>query len=232
VDWYHFDQKRSERALQTELLAPALRNSDVRWHLLKGLDGFSHEESDTARPMHFVWVLRDMFYFEREAARKDRSWPALAKRWSMILGLPSWANDLAYWRHPDGYADDPDYIVHPTQKRLGWTKEGLALRYSQMSPSTPIEESTPVLTRARRFLNTECDCFIQTDRRLIVIECKDKTNFNSEQRERQRGLFKCLDRLLPRPEKLSYVEVAASHSDSPADLVLTWDDISAALGRA
>lgn len=232
MDWYRFNQSRSERALQTELLAPALRNSDVRWDFLKRLDSFSREESDTARPMHFVWVLRDMFSFEREAAAEIKGWPALVERWSTILDLPSWANDLVYWRHPDGYADDPDYVVHPTQKQLGWTKGGLALRYSRMSPSIPIEDAAPVLTGTRRILNTECDCLIQTDRRLIVIECKDNTNFSTEQRERQRGLFKCLERLLQRPEKLAYVEVASSHSDSPADLAITWDDITEALDRA
>jgi hypothetical protein len=229
MDSFGFDQNRSERALQTELLAPVLRNPDARWNLLKSLEDFSREESDAAVPMHFVWVLRDTFSFEREAATATKRWGDLIERWVTILGLPSWANDLFYWRHPAGHSGDPDYVVHPTQKRLGWTKEGLDLRYSQMFPSMPIEDVAPVLTGGRRVLNTECDCFIQTNRRLIVIECKDKTGFSTEQRERQKLLFQCLEKLLPKTLNLAYVEVAASHKNSPADLAFTWDDARDAL---
>ena len=65
--------------------------------------------------------------------------------------------------------------------------------------------------------------------RLIVVECKDKTGFSSEQRERQGRLFGCLERLLPRPEPLAYVEVASAHARSPAALALTWDQIAGAM---
>jgi hypothetical protein len=57
-------------------------------------------------------------------------------------------------------------------------------------------------------MNTECDCFIQTPERLVVIECKDQTSFNDEQRTRQKELLACIERLLPRPERLLYVELS------------------------
>jgi hypothetical protein len=230
MHWFNFDTSRSERALQTEILAPALRDREARWALLRALPGMTRAECDEARVMHFVWVLRDAFHREREHARADRAWEFVVARWASILGLPPWATNIDYWRHPEGYRGDPNYLVHPTQKRLGWTREGLDRRYSAFAFAVPRDEVEPVLVEAREVMNTECDCFIQTPRRLIVLECKDKTGFNTEQRRRQRRLFGCLERLLERPERLAYVELAARHgARGGAEYTLTWDDARTAL---
>jgi hypothetical protein len=146
--------------------------------------------------------------------------------------LPQWARDLEWWRHPSGYRGDPDFVVHPTHKDLGWTRRGLADRAQHLRLSRPIPEVAPVLTSKRRILNTECDCLIQTPMRLIVVECKDKTGFSSEQRERQGHLFGCLERLLPRPQPVAYVEVASAHARSPAALTLTWEQIAGVMSGA
>jgi hypothetical protein len=64
--------------LQAELLVPALVDKNNKYNLLSrvrvGESRISKEESDQAMIMHFVWVLRDTFYFERENAEKTKKW--------------------------------------------------------------------------------------------------------------------------------------------------------------
>ena len=96
IDYFTLDQNRSERALQVARLAPALSSSQTRWELLSKVpclphDPIEREESDTAQVMHFVWVLRDTFHFEREQAALTRDWGELRVRWQRILKLPAWA---------------------------------------------------------------------------------------------------------------------------------------------
>jgi hypothetical protein len=236
MDWFTFNHNRSERAKQTELLAPVLRSLDGRDKLLSGIENITREELEKVNVMHFVWVLRDTFTFERDIAELKCNWSQLVSRWSGILKLPSWANDLDYWRHPTGYSGinsagekDPDYVVHPVQKRLGWTKQGLKFRYNILKPNMPEDKVSPILQNARRIMNTECDCFIQTTKRLIVIECKDKTGFKEEQRKRQRMLFDCLERLIERPRKLCYIELGGAGCDAGDNHFITWDKVESCL---
>ncbi len=180
--------------------------------------------------MHFVWVLRDAFSSERDAIgaapiAAGRDWAGLMRRWVEVLKLPNWTKDPSYWIHPEGFRGDSNYVVHPVNKALGWTPNGLECRYRRLRPPSLISEVTPVLDEARMVLNTECDCFIQTEQRLIVIECKDKTGFTSEQRKRQRSLVGCLQRLLPRDQPVRHVEIANAMSRKPIDLAMTWDTV-------
>lgn len=213
METFSLEQNRSERALQTHLLAPALASKRCRVALLTGLKSgnappIDATEAIRATSMHFVWVLRDAFTAERDAAAQDQHWQKLVTRWTWILGLPKWAKDLQWWRHPAGsYKGAKDYVVHPCQRSLGWTKKGLRKRVSALGLQDLDEKALEALHLARRVLNTESDCFVQTPQRLIVIECKDKTAFSSEQRERQQRLGKALTRLLPRPQPVLHVEV-------------------------
>jgi hypothetical protein len=75
-------------------------------------------------------------------------------------------------------------------------------------------------------MNTECDCFIQTSKRLIVVECKDKTDFLDEQRARQQQLFECLQRLLPRAEPLLYVELSSAATSPKNWAAWTWAQVA------
>lgn len=233
--WFTIDDNRSERAYQTEYLAPALRDPNARWRLLSQIGGMTKQESDGASVMHFVWVLRDAFSSERNAIEADpngtgRGWPGLMRRWVEILGLPGWAMNPSYWIHPEGFRGDSNYVVHPVNKALGWTSNGLECRYRRLRPPVSIGEATPVLDDARMVLNTECDCLIQTEQRLIVIECKDKTGFTSEQRKRQGALIGCLQRLLPRRETVRHVEIASAQSRKPIDLTMTWAGVKDVVG--
>jgi hypothetical protein len=214
---FTFEQNRSERALQVELLVPVLRKAESRVTLLTTIKGVDEVEAQAATAMHFVWVLRDQFTHERDEAAKSKAWSSLVTRWVQILGLPEWAQDHRWWRHPDGYKGDPGYIVHPNQNTLGWTQKALRLRGTGWSVP-PMDEVIKALVRARRVMNTECDAFVQTPRRLVLIECKDETGFTTEQQSRQQALAKALSRLLPRPEPPVFVEGISASSGVSMDL--------------
>lgn len=74
----------------------------------------------------------------------------------------------------------------------------------------------------RKLMNTECDCFIQTPKRLIIIECKDKMNLGSEQRNRHTKLIRSLRILLPRSEEPLYIELSNKKRKGTD---WTWEDI-------
>ncbi len=224
---FTYDINRSERAKQVQLLAPALAEPDSRWGLLSRLEvqpAISREESDASTAMHFVWVLRDFFTTERDEANKSKDWADLRKRWNSILDLPEWAHQPGWWRHPSGeLGGDEQFVVHPCHRKIGWVSQAIQERIKRFNLSAPIN-ALHTLTNARRTLNTECDCFIQKPNRIIVIECKDRTEFLSEQRNRQRTLFECLQRLLIRPYELNYVEVSQANQNQKG-LFWSWKDI-------
>jgi hypothetical protein len=85
------------------------------------------------------------------------------------------------------------------------------------------QDQIDVLCEARRVLNTECDCIIQTSQRIIVVECKDKTEFDAEQTQRQRSrLIPALRRLLRRPEPAVYLELSAKQAGSDTNNPWSW----------
>lgn len=212
-----FDEtaNRSERALQTRLLVPALDDRAARFELLSslatgGADAISRVESDAADVWHFVWVLRDLFSADRSAAAQPLGWTGLRSRWRNVLGLPEWAEEHGWWRHPCGiYRSDPDFVVHPCHRLIGWTEAAIRTRAARMELDHDEDDAVTVLVRARQAMNTECDCFVQTPERLIVIECKDKTDFVANQTSRQHAMIKCLERALPLPRPPVYVEVSS-----------------------
>lgn len=227
---FDFGHNRSERALQAEALVPKLANPAVRALLLPRLDpggGRPVEvaEAKAATSMHFVWVLRDAFTWERDQSREPRTWTALVERWAMVLDLPEWARCIDWWRHPAGaHRGDRDFVVHPCHRTIGWTKPGITSRMDAFGLHDPDEAALDVLIEARQVMNTESDCFMQTPDRLIIIECKDKTGFSTEQRARQQRLGACLARLLPRPNPPVFVDVAHRSTGINA---WTWAELEA-----
>jgi len=81
------------------------------------------------------------------------------------------------------------------------------------------------LITARKLMNTECDCLIQTDNRLIVVECKDKTTFLQEQHDRQHGLFESMELLLRRPKPLVYVEISSEPAGTRPNQWWSWAEL-------
>lgn len=196
--------------------------------LLTTLQGVDEGEAQKATAIHFVWVLRDQFYNEREQAAKDASWATLIARWVELFELPDWALDHRWWRHPKGtYNNDPNFVVSPV---LGWTETAIKTRgKGWIKP--PLDDVVRSLTWARRVMNTELDALVQTPRRLILIECKDKTDFKSEQRRRQQELATVLERLLPRPEPIVFVEVSRRESKRSTAVQWTWGEVEEVLGE-
>ncbi|MBM3130024.1 MAG: hypothetical protein FJ009_15555 [Chloroflexi bacterium] len=228
IPTFTFEQNRSERAIQAELLVSALAAKDTRRKLLAAIQtpaGFPIDanESDAASVMHFVWVLRDTFFAEREEAAKNKRWTTLRGKWQTILGLQEWASEPGWWRHPDGsYNNDVDYVVHPCNREIGWTEHSITKRIRKFGLDAG-EDRMARLVESRKIMNTECDCLIQTPNRIIVVECKDKTDFIPEQETRQRRLFECLERLLVRPQKLLYVEISSQPLKSRPNQFWSWD---------
>jgi len=174
-----------------------------------------------------VWILRDHFYFERETAKKGISWDEFRHKWRKILDLPEWADEPGWWRHPSGdYGGDKEYIVHPCQTGIGWTKQGILARIERFDLRGESGKEVDVLIDARKVLNTECDCYIQTPRRILAVECKDKTGFSEEQRKRQERLREAINRLFKPELGVEYVELSGKKSGDPEQLSWTWDDLS------
>lgn len=228
-DYFTFEQNRSERALQVAYLVPAMANNLMRRDLLSKIRvgeaaRITFDEAAQAVVMHFVWVLRDLFSAEREGAEQTGDWAALLEKWCRILGLPEWARDSKWWRHPSGsHKGDPDYVVHPCSRDIGWTEQAILERAKRFALETEGKIRIQTLVSARKIMNTECDCFIQTPGRLIVIECKDKTGFLSEQEDRQSQLFRCLERALPRSNSLVFVEISSQPIESRPNQPWSWD---------
>ena len=226
-DSFTIEQNRSERARQVAYLVPALTDKIMRRKLLSSIelkDGTSitFDEADQAVIMHFVWVLRDLFFAERENAVLNRDWATLRERWRLILDLPEWVLVPEWWQHPrDSYNNDPEYVVHPCSRDVGWTEQAIHERAKRFGLETEGNTRVEILVSARKIMNTECDCFIQTPKRLIVVECKYKTGFLSEQKGRQKDLFRCLKRVLPRSNSLVYVEHILAAQPGP---VLGFDN--------
>ena len=228
---FSFRQNRSERALQIELLAPALADKSKRGALLTLLKptrsvAIAEEEGDAASAMHFVWVLRDAFYAEREVAVSNakngdiHAIPALRQRWCEILGLDAWATDADYWSRNTGNSKLPrDFPFHPCHRSVGWTKPALA---DHLTGEKADPARIDKLIECRKAMNTECDCLVQTPKRLIVFECKGETSYLTEQRERQRRLFKAMTILLRRELPLLYVELSWHHKSGDNSCWQPW----------
>lgn len=229
--YFTLNENRSERALQAAILVPALQDQNKRFLLLNKIETnrgeqISKKESDEAQVMHFVWVLRDSFYAFREASRRNKNWKQLRSKWCEILSLPEGLLQPEWWQHPDGsFEGDPEFIVHPCNREIGWTDAAIRARIKRYGLKVHANFDVNIMINARKVMNTECDCLIQTSNRLIVIECKDKTEFREEQQSRQQKLFLSLSKLLPRPLPLEYVEIAAIPEKSRERQFWSWESI-------
>jgi hypothetical protein len=204
---------RSERAKQVEVLVPALNNKKIRYELLKRF-GIDKLESDEARIFHFVWVLRDMYTFEREELKNETDWDSFINRWREILCLGEWALNKKLWIAEMG-KNKVQGILHPCQKTYGWTEKNLK---EKLIPQNQIQK----LVEKRKVINTECDCFIQTTKRLIVIECKDSTSIKKEQKDRQKELILSLEKLFRRKLGVIYLELTNKRGTGD----WTWEEIN------
>lgn len=240
LEEFSLEVNRSERAKQVDLLAPLLWNPKSRQELLLSLnekddklnskDPILEEEALNAKAFHFVWILRDSFFYEREKCAENMEWDGLRERWHKVLGLGNWALEPGWWRHPKGsYNNDTGYIVHPCNRAIGWTQQGIKERINFFEKELKPEKINE-LVHARQIMNTECDCFIQTPRRFIVIECKDKTGFTSKQRVRQKNLFDCIKRLMEKNSELIYVEISSRNSSSTT-MWWSWDELKKIRGN-
>jgi len=235
VSSFTIEVNRSERAIQTRYLVPVLANPATRYELLASLQPLEipihNEESDQADTLHFVWVLRDSFTTERDAAATLILKTQLITRWCGILELPHWATDIGWWRHPSGsYHRDREYIVHPCSRQIGWTEPAINQRLRDQPALARSPDAIATLIRARRTMNTECDCIIQTPIRIIVVECKDKTSFVKEQKVRQQALHVCLERLIPRPQPVISVELS-NRPHSTGGLTWSWSQVKQLAAR-
>ncbi len=142
------------------------------------------------------------------------------------MNLPDWADEPGWWRHPSGdYKGDKDYIVHPCQTGIGWTRKGILARKEMFDLRDESGKAVDILVAARKVLNTECDCYIQTPRRILAIECKDKTGFSEEQRNRQESLRLAINTLFKPELGIEYIELSGKIAEDPEQLSWTWDDL-------
>ena len=235
VKEFTFEVNKSERAKQVKLLVPALKNPKIREQLFSNIileNHISSNEIIKSSVMHFVWVLRDTFTYERDKIYKntneqDRIINAknFIDRWGKILNLSMNELNINLWKNPKGeYKGIKDFIVNPCQK-IGWIEKTIRERIINFKLSFGDQEEYLIneLIKNRRIMNTECDCLLQTPNNLIIIECKDNTNFNSEQKKRQSDLIECLQRLFNK--KVLYIEVCNEGQHTKNANYITWDYI-------
>jgi hypothetical protein len=187
VDAFSWKINRSERTQQVRLLVPLLDRPDGRAWLLEGLNcPCTYDEAMAAGVFHLCFPLRDIFtkdYYQCRGTRHLED--QFIAYYNRLFDLPEGFGVEEIWRTAPG-----GEIRHPAAGgRKGWYEDFLKERI----PDATLREKA---REARRMLGTEADVFIQTQRHVIVAECKYRSQFSWEQYERQQKTGKALARRL------------------------------------
>jgi len=183
VDTFSWAVNRAERTQQVRLLVPLLYRSEGRAWLLERLKcPCTREEALAAEVFHLCFPLRDIFTADYYQCRGT---PQLEDQfiayYNELFGLPQGFGVKEVWRTAPGVQ-----IRHPAAGgRAGWYEDFLKERISDKE----------LLARARnlrQMLGTEADLFIQTQRHVVLVECKYRSEFSIEQYQRQQTTGKTL----------------------------------------
>jgi hypothetical protein len=168
-------------------LAPLLDQLEGRAWFLKQLQcPCTPDEARAADVFHLCFPLRDIFtadYYQcRGTPHLEDHFIAYYNR---LFGLPEGFGVQEVWRTaPSGQ------IRHPAAGgRAGWYDDFLRER---ISDETLYAHARDV----RRMLGTEADVLLLTDRHVVLVECKYKSEPSTEQYERHQMMGKTLARRL------------------------------------
>jgi hypothetical protein len=187
VESFSWDVNRAERAQQVRLLVPVLDRPHGRvWFLEQLQCPCSHQEALAAQVFHLCFPLRDIFtadYYQCRGTRQleDR----FITYYNDLFGLPSSFGIEQVWRTAPG-----GEIRHPAAGgRAGWYEELLKERVAN-------DELLQKARKTRQMLGTEADVCLLTASRVVIVECKYRSQFSTEQYERQKLTGETLARRL------------------------------------
>jgi len=178
---------RAERSQQVRWLAPLLDQPEgCAWFLERLECPCTRDEARAADVFHLCFPLRDIFTADYYQCR---STPHLEDKfidyYNRLFDLPEGFGVNAVWRTAPG-----GEIRHPGGGgRAGWYNDFLRERISD-------KELYKCARDVRRMLGTEADVLLLTDRHVILVECKYKSELSSEQYERHQMMGKTLARRL------------------------------------
>lgn len=185
ADTFSWKINRAERTQQVRLLVPLLNDrGGCAWLLGKLNCPCTRDEAMGAEVFHLCFPLRDIFTEDYYQCRGN---PDLEDQfiayYNELFGLPERFGVEEIWRTaPNGE------IRHPAAGgRKGWYEDFLKERISDPNLREKARE-------ARRMLGTEADVFLQTQRHVVVVECKYRSQFSWEQYLRQQMTGKALAR--------------------------------------
>ncbi|MGD9101623.1 MAG: hypothetical protein PVF45_14175 [Anaerolineae bacterium] len=187
VPTFSWDINRAERSQQVRWLAPLLNRPQGRaWFLERLASPCTPHEARTASVFHLCHPLRDVFTADYYQCRGT---PHLEDQfiayYNCLFGLPKDFGVHELWRTAPN-----DEIRHPAAGgRSGWYEKFLQERI----PDPALYDQARDM---RRLLGTEADALLLTNRHVVLIECKYKSEPSTEQYERQEMMGQTLARRL------------------------------------
>ena len=222
VDTFSWAVNRAERTQQVRLLVPLLDRSEGRAWLLERLEcPCTREEALAAEVFHLCFPLRDIFTADYYQCRgttqlEDR----FIAYYNELFGLPRGFGVMEVWRTAPG-----GEIRHPAAGgRRGWYEDFLKERISD-------KELLAGARNLRQMLGTEADVFIQTQRHVVIVECKYRSQFSMEQYERQKRTGETLAQRLGKAFHLGLVceDERDPNFAKIEEPYVTWGEIEAKL---
>jgi hypothetical protein len=187
VATFCWEINRAERSRQVRWLAPLLdRPEGCAWFLERLHCPCTPDEARTADVFHLCFPLRDIFTCDYNQCRGT---PHLEDQfiayYNRLFGLPEDFGVQEVWRTALG-----GEIHHPAAGgRAGWYEDFLRERVVDQTLQTQAHN-------VRRMLGTEADVLLLTDRYVVLVECKYKSEPSTEQYERHQMMGKTLARRL------------------------------------
>jgi hypothetical protein len=187
VTTFSWDINRAERSRQVRWLAPLLdRPEDRVWFLERLECPCTSDEARAAQVFHLCFPLRDVF---TDDYYQCRGTPHLEDQFIAYYNhLFDLREDLGIneaWRTAPG-----GEIRHPGARgRAGWYDDFLRERI-------PDQELYKRARNMRRMLGTEADVLLLTDRHVILVECKYKSQLSIGQYKRHQMMGEALARRL------------------------------------
>ncbi len=187
VTTFCWDVNRAERSQQVRWLAPLLDQPEGRaWFLERLACPCSPAEARTADVFHLCFPLGDIFTADYHRCRGNSHLEdQFIAYYNCLFGLPEGFGVEEVWRTAPG-----GDIRHPGARgRAGWYDDFLRERI-------PDHELRACARDVRRMLSTEADVLLLTDRYVILVECKYKSQLSTGQCKRQRMMGEILARRL------------------------------------
>jgi hypothetical protein len=183
VSTFSWNINRAERSRQVRWLVPLLDRPEGRvWFLERLQCPCTADEARAAEVFHLCFPLRDIFtadYYQcRGTPHLENQFIAYYNR---LFRLPEDFGVNEVWRTAPGVE-----IRHPAAGgRAGWYDDFLRERI-------PDQDLHTRARNVRRMLGTEADVLLLTDRHVVLVACKYKSELSLEQYERHQMMGEAL----------------------------------------